>query len=196
MPSGAEKDWAIDRRVPNTNPIYAADEIQGTTGKTLADTTFKTEKPGHSQLFESGVSDKAVVCDTPMRPTPLEANARMEFETTAVALTDQPKATYYGSVTWGWTTDDNGRLSPIPFARKSERNPTASFTEAAEVWNKSSNRFTKARAWNPVTNKLEHFIRMSEADIDKNIQIPGPEDKSDSSAGTSSGSSASHGSSS
>jgi hypothetical protein len=179
VPGGAQKDWAIDRRFPNTNPIYGADDIQDTTGKTLADTTFNNQEPGFSQLFERGVTDKAVVCDTPMRPTPLAANARMEFETTAIALTGPDKDTYYGSVTWGWTTDGNGRLVPIPFVRKSDRNPTASFTESAKIWNASSNRFRPAMRPNPVTTRYEKYIRMSDEPKEKNIQIPIPRDSSD-----------------
>jgi hypothetical protein len=173
---GAEKDWAIDRRFPNTNPIYGADDIQDTTGATLADTTFTKQKSGYSQLFERGKTDKAVVCDTPMRPTPLAPNARMEFETTAIALTGPQKDTYYGSVTWGWTTDGNGRLVPIPFARKSERNPTASFIESAKVWNASSNRFRHGVRPKPGGGGLEAYGRMSDSPSEKNIQIPIPRD--------------------
>jgi hypothetical protein len=178
---GAQKDWMIDRRYGNTNPIYGADDIPNTTGKTLGDTTFNEQQPGFSQLFERGVTDKAVLCDTPMRPVPLAANARMEFETTALAIAGPQKDSYYGSVTWGWTTNSNGVLAPIPFARKSAGNPTASFTESAQIWNQTSNKVRhgmqpKTLSGNEkVVYELQTWMSTQASELNIQIPLPGPE---------------------
>ena len=171
---GPEKDWMIDRMRGNPNPIYGADAIDDTRGKSLGDTTFKQQEEGKSQLFERGRTDKAVVTDTPMRALPLAANARLEFETTAVALDDDKPGRYYGSVVWGWMTDGAGVLSKIPFALKRVGNPSSDFVESAKVWNATSNTPKKGVRQNPASQKYEVQVWMSDDESDKNLQIPMP----------------------
>ena len=65
-------------------------------------------------------------------------NSYQIFETTALALDGAQKGTYYGSIKWGWKTDNDGNFEKIPLQIVSMGVPTATFMEAARLWNDSS----------------------------------------------------------
>jgi hypothetical protein len=126
----------IDRAgtASHNNPIYGSDVNK--TGE-LQNTSFNNQKPGFSQAGRRVPGEdpiKAVLTDTPQRPTP-PPNSRQEFETTAVATKGVQQDTYYGSVQWGWETDGDGTFSMIPFDMKAFGNPTARFKASAQQWN-------------------------------------------------------------
>src|SRR5690606_39791466 len=60
------------------------------------------------------------------------------FETTALAIKGAQAGTYYGSIQWGWKTDNAGTHTKIPFQAVSEGVPSSSFLKAAELWNAST----------------------------------------------------------
>jgi hypothetical protein len=149
--------WAVDRLGdPNAisstyvepgNPIYGSDAVPDATGKTVADTTFDDQKPGFSQQYQRGRPDReqAVLTDTPQLSKPVGSDTRQEFETTALCIEGTQRDTYYGSVRWGWQTDDQGRYGKLPLERVSFGTPTAAFSAAATKWNASA--FRAARGF-------------------------------------------------
>jgi hypothetical protein len=65
-------------------------------------------------------------------------NLSQHFETAAVAIEGKQAGTYYGSVEWGWEKgpkDKDPRL--LDFQIKSKGDPSATFMEAAKLWNAS-----------------------------------------------------------
>jgi hypothetical protein len=69
-------------------------------------------------------------------------NSGHTFETTALATEGKDEGTYYGSVQWGWKTDNAGNHSLLDFKVISQGTPSGNFIESAKVWNEQSVKFT------------------------------------------------------
>src|SRR5690606_7874750 len=66
-----------------------------------------------------------------------DKNSKQIFETTALAIKGTQAGAYFGSVQWGWKTDNAGKHTKIPFQSVAEQVPSSSFLKAAELWNAS-----------------------------------------------------------
>lgn len=149
--NGQNMGTGIDRMYPRNNPIYGASDHVGN----LDQTEFAPQEVDNRQGGEKvgGIFNRygsrvgndppvsAVLSDTPQRTAPLPVNAKIEFETTALALAGAQTNTYYGSVRWGYQTDGNGNLSLIEFEKVNEGNPTPAFVEAAQLWNQAAPKY-------------------------------------------------------
>jgi hypothetical protein len=65
------------------------------------------------------------------------ARSAQRFETCGLAVQGAQAGTYYGSVSWGWEMDEDGRVEVLPLALVSPDVPSAIFARAAEIWNAS-----------------------------------------------------------
>lgn len=151
-----DEGTSIDRVSSRNNPIYGSPSLGA--GKGLQDTPVdnnSTANPtvvgnpnlpgGANATYQLGHRYKtgatwntkdAKLFDGPTRGGAAK-NSRHIFETTALALKGTQAGTYYGSVRWGWQTDNKGNFSKIPLAKVSEGTPSSTFMKAAELWNAS-----------------------------------------------------------
>lgn len=147
----------IDRLTDKNTPIYGSEDLPS--GKGLEDTAkdnntsgSKTElnpDKGRNATYELGhrkndsgtwKREAAGLYDGPT--VDQVKNGLMEFETAAVALAGTQKDTYYGSVKWGWKTDNSGTASEIPFDVVSKGVPSKNFLMAADKFNAAKTRGT------------------------------------------------------
>ncbi len=129
----------IDQLSQYSNPLYA------TGARGAHDTLADTPTPDKANWGEHGWRYKdehgalktqdAHLKDTPRRPNH-KNNAQQVFEVTALAIEGTQKDTYYGSVQWGWQRDGSGTFTQLPLSIISTGVPSATFTAAAEAWNK------------------------------------------------------------
>ncbi|PSL45376.1 uncharacterized protein DUF4157 [Chitinophaga niastensis] len=149
--------YRIDNDPYHVSPVYHSTGLEGETAKegnrTLADTTFgSTEEDlrsgfaGYHYIAEdSGELEK---CNAGLVDSPsiegAKKNSGHTFETTALATEGKDTGTYYGSVEWGWKTDNAGQHTLLDFKVLSNGTPTQNFVESAKVWNKQSVKFTDA----------------------------------------------------
>ena len=147
----------IDTLDDRNNPLYLGQSLGA--GQTLADTNVSSNTTGnpnvvdntfdastgantHHQLgwrYKSGKTWKtqdAMLYDGPTLFS-ADKNSAQIFETTALAVKGKQVGTYYGSVQWGWETDDAGVHSKIPFKVINHGAPSDVFMRAANAWNTS-----------------------------------------------------------
>ena len=137
--NGTDEGTHIDQFDDETNPLYAV------TGSKASDTSLTDTAPGatwgqHGYRYKDNTNTlktkDATLKDEPKIHT-ASKNSSQIFETTALALKGNQKDAYYGSVKWGWTTDNSGTFKKVPLQVSSMGTPTSSFMKAAEIWNKS-----------------------------------------------------------
>lgn len=156
---GTDEGVHIDQAKYNRNPLYAVEKAPKTDtklsqGKTPSPVTKMTAAElaaspvsgksykgwgEHGYRYKSGKSWKkkdAELHDTPQLSARTK-NAEQLFETTALAVDGVQQGTYYGSVQWGWRTDNKAKFSRIPFKVKSLGTPSSTFLKAAGIWNKT-----------------------------------------------------------
>lgn len=132
----------IDQADYNRNPLYAAEGAPD--GDTRLDQTLpdpdKTKKNTwgrHGFHYTDGGAKKeqdALLFDeTGLNDA--AKDAAQVFETTALAIAGNQKDMYYGSVEWGWRTDNAGTYTKIPLKVVSEGVPSSTFMKSAEIWN-------------------------------------------------------------
>jgi hypothetical protein len=146
------------------NPLYAVEgapaaDVDLHQGPTPAPVTKLTRAQRKAQAAATGVrgvafdgwgshgfrfkdagkwkSKSAELHDTPQLPNRTK-NAEQRFETTAVAIDGAQNGTYYGSVQWGWQTNNKGRFTRLPLKVISQAVPSSTFMKAAEIWNPSA----------------------------------------------------------
>jgi hypothetical protein len=139
----------IDMLAGNVDPMYAADVVP---------LPIRGQKPGSgaAKPFYGSWGTQttpATLIDEPLdlnvlgppktsayEINPLnEPNSGQLFETTALALEGPQEGTYYGSVKWGWKTDNNSNFTILPLTVISSGSTSETFRKAAELWNKGSN---------------------------------------------------------
>jgi hypothetical protein len=128
IPEGNPGEGAhIDQYSDNISPLYAVQDAQP------KDKHLKSTKPhetwgDHGYRYKNWKKDvqskKATLKDKPGPEGFLAPNSKQEFESTALAISGKQKGLYYGSVRWGWETNDDNEFSVIPL-------------HAAELWNGS-----------------------------------------------------------
>lgn len=146
---GVESGFHIDRP-EGANPLYAAGEASAQ--DTLASTPIAP--PGMSlgdrEVRSSGQHgwhyrdatgtpqhQDAILIDKPLFRIPAP-NSGQTFETTALAIKGRQEGTYYGSVKWGFETDQGGTLTALPLSIVAAGVPSATFMRAAELWNEAT----------------------------------------------------------
>jgi len=77
----------------------------------------------------------ATLIDSPRRAG-ANKDSRQIFEVTALATKGVQAGTYYGSVRWGWRTDNAARLTKIALQKVSDGVPSSTFAKAAGIWDK------------------------------------------------------------
>lgn len=156
-----DEGTSIDQAESMNNPIYGNTRLEDaedglketsyddndtkgpTSPKTLPTKVgFSGKKNANYQLgfrFPEGKKWKkqpAILADTPRR-TGASKNSRHVFETTALAIEGNDAPRYYGSVRWGWRTDNEGKASKIPLEIISADGVSNTFKKAAKLWNES-----------------------------------------------------------
>ena len=128
------------------NPLYAGD---------FGPIDSSLDEPAHANLGQHGKrvqnngvweSEKAKLEDTPVlwkRVGGDPSNRFYEkesqlFETTAIAVKGHQIDTYYGSVSWGWSADSEGKITINPLAVSSNGVPSEAFMMAANTWNRNA----------------------------------------------------------
>jgi hypothetical protein len=143
-PGETDKGTAIDQADFNRNPLYAV-ERPPASDMGLADTTpSPSTVAAGNQFGQHGFrfrdvggrlkQQSAILIDTPRRAG-VGRDARMVFETTALAIRGAQTGTYYGSVRWGWRTSSTGLFTQLPLTKVSEGVPSSTFMKAAQIWN-------------------------------------------------------------
>ncbi|HEX3044671.1 MAG TPA: hypothetical protein VHY08_07935 [Bacillota bacterium] len=136
-PGETDEGTAIDRASPYNNPIYP---VETNPSKSLDDTNTWAGWGQNGWHFKdakgSPQHQNATLIDAPRRSNATK-DSRHIFETTALATKGAQKGTYYGSVRWGWRTDDKGIFSKIDLVKVSDGVPSSTFMKSAEIWNAS-----------------------------------------------------------
>src|SRR5690606_22216156 len=165
----------IDRASTRNNPIYGSSSLGARAGmdRTAMDNN-STANPiqmgvtgGGNATYQLGYRKKVGgswrVQDAKLYDGPTVGsagnNSKQIFETTALAIKGAQAGTYYGSIQWGWKTDNAGNHTKIPFQAVSEGVPSSSFLKAAELWNASTDSTGRATADLPVVDV--HLVRNS-----------------------------------
>ena len=139
----SDEGTRIDRVKSRNNPIYGSQSLTSTQG--LEDTnldnntTSKATKVGLSRLdpnanatYQLGYNYKdssnalknkaAILADGPsIGSVDVSKNSAQYFETTALAIKGNQQGTYYGSVQWGWETDNAGNHTCLLYTSPSPR---------------------------------------------------------------------------
>ena len=127
------------------NPLYATGVAAA--GDTLGSTATNVAWGRHGWRF-TDKAGKIQKQDALLKDTPSIAgrgkDASQIFETTALAVSGRQEGTYYGSVQWGWQTDAAGTFSKLPLTLVSNDVPSATFSTASDIWNKSTSPTGKA----------------------------------------------------
>lgn len=153
----SDEGTRIDRVKSRNNPIYGSQSL--TSSQNLEDTnldnntTSKATKVGLSSLdptanstYQLGYNYKdssnslknkaAILADGPsIGSVDVSKNSAQYFETTALAIKGNQQGTYYGSVQWGWETDNAGNHTILPLKVISQGVPSSTFLKTAEIWN-------------------------------------------------------------
>jgi hypothetical protein len=135
------------RPTPSTSPIYALGHDDYAGGM---ETALNQGKPnlGNSHWSQWGSYQKdatgkrlpvvpARIEDGPWRPIEFVGQTfEMSFEVAALAVEGpMPVNTYLGSVSWGWSSDTDGKVTVAPLALVQAGAPSAAFMGAATLWN-------------------------------------------------------------
>lgn len=134
-----DESTRIDRLKSYNNPIYPVDTRPSTS---LDDPSTSTGWGQHGYHYTDASGTRqhkdALLIDTPgIGSVDVSKNSAQVFETTAIATKGRQAGMYYGSVRWGWRTDNAGNFSKIPFSKVSEGVPSSTFMKAGELWNAS-----------------------------------------------------------
>jgi hypothetical protein len=125
---------AIDQLSSFKNPLYATGATSSTDTLESTATDASWGQHGWRYTDSSGLQEQeGLLKDTPKLNK--AKNAGQLFETTALATRGNQTGTYYGSVQWGWETDDSGKFTQLPLSLVSKGNPTEVFMRAAQLWN-------------------------------------------------------------
>jgi hypothetical protein len=137
----------IDSSDDSKNPLYGVTNTPYT-DKALTDSPVSSPgygEHGYHYTSENGkpLSKSAILIDLPGFRKPTK-NAQQTFESSAIAIKGKQEGAYYGSVSWGWETDAEGKFKVLPVVKASDGTPTRNFLAASKRWNEStSNRGTQ-----------------------------------------------------
>lgn len=129
----------IDRLKDKNNPIYGTNSLNIGEGLDKSVSAGNSEQGWHYKDNTGKLVEKdAKLSDAPkIRSVDVSKNSGQIFETTALAIKGNQAGTYYGSVRWGWRSDDNGNFAKLPLEVVSQGVPSSTFMKSAEMWNAS-----------------------------------------------------------
>src|SRR5262249_22975726 len=131
--------FGIDNLAEYASPLYAADKPGP--HDTLASTGTLAQFGQHGFRYIEGNDEKQAVKrqDALLKDKPCirdaQKNSGQTFEATALAIEGTQAGTYYGSVSWGWKTDEKEAFSKLPLAVVSRGVPGKNFLASAARWN-------------------------------------------------------------
>ena len=168
----------IDQADYNRNPLYAAEGAPAT-DVNLYDTGADAFYGKHGSRFKDATG-KLVESDAELHDnTGLNDSSKDSgqiFETTALAIKGNQAGTYYGSVKWGWRTNDKGDFSKIdPIEVVSQGVPSSSFMKSAEIWNASKTSTPSDTLNLPIVDVKVTTSQISEVVIPPQMSTPGPQ---------------------
>lgn len=178
--SGYAEGTYVDRIKERNNPVYGGQQLAAADSLSVTNNAGGNFHLGWNYKDAAGLHTKeAYLSDTPTRPG-RGKNSGQIFETTALAIDGAQKGTYYGSVSWGWTTDAAGKFSVVPIAVVSKAAPSDRFFKAAEKWNAASSLGTIKTTADPtnVYNKSfkksftvpkDETVTLGDSSVNKNI---------------------------
>ena len=161
-----DEGTAIDRASGFNNPIYA---VKNQKSGSLDDNDTSKGWGQNGFHFTAGKAAKqqdATLIDTPMR-FDAQKDSRHIFETTALATKGVQAGTYYGSVRWGWRTDDKGTFTKLPLEKVSDGVPSSTFLKAAGIWNPGKSSTGAENVDLPIPD-----VKLTSAPV--NVQRPAP----------------------
>jgi hypothetical protein len=137
IPTGQAGEGAhLDVPKDSPNPVYAKDlpdldvtrtSTPGVQKATLGELGFRYSLLGSPRTKDAWIGDRPSIGGHPKL-------SGQKFETTALALTGAQAGTYYGSVEWGWKSDEHNKVDKLPLKLVSKDAPGATFAEAARLF--------------------------------------------------------------
>lgn len=129
----------IDRLKDKNNPIYGTLSLPAGDGLEKSVSLGNSVQGWHYTDKVGKIVEKdAQLSDAPkIRSVDVSKSSGQIFETTALAIKGNQTGTYYGSVRWGWRSDDKGNFAKLPLEVVSQGVPSSTFMKSAEVWNTS-----------------------------------------------------------
>ena len=127
-----------DRAAGKTNPIYGTENPTGADKSLGSGASLGNMDWGSREVdakTKKATVKEAHLYDGPQRSWATGDVLEQSFETTALAIEGPQKDTYFGSVEWGYKTDDKGTPSLMPLKVVSMGVPTSTFMKSAEKWN-------------------------------------------------------------
>ena len=127
----------IDRAGGKTNPVYGKANPTGKDKSLGAGEDTGNTHWGKRTTDDKGAvtSDEAWMWDEPKKGWEAGDVIELTFEATALSVEGPQKDTYYGSVEWGFKTDNAGNVNLLPFRVVQMGTPTAQFMTSAKKWN-------------------------------------------------------------
>jgi hypothetical protein len=127
---------AIDRASGFNNPIYPVQSPASTSlGDTNTAASWGQQGFHYTDTTNTLKQQDATLIDQPIRGGAAK-DSRQIFEVTALATKGAQDGTYYGSVRWGWRTDNAGAFTKIDLVKVSDGVPSSTFLKAGEIWDK------------------------------------------------------------
>jgi hypothetical protein len=126
---------------PNASPIYFGTGTGAAAPATNLNDMLGADWPrgAHVRNATTGALDPPIpahIEDGPRRIIELAGQSfEMNFEVTALVTAGPMANTYLGSIEWGWQSDAAGVVTLKPFVALASGAPTATFMQAAGVWN-------------------------------------------------------------
>jgi len=169
--------WAegsyLDRIAERNNPIYGGQQLGVTDSLNVTKDAGTNYHLGWNFTDATGLHTKeAYLYDRPTRHG-RGKNSGQTFETTALATDGVQAGTYYGSVSWGWETDDAGKFSILPIEVRSKSVPTERFFKAAEKWNAATSLGTIKTTADPTAVYNASFKKSFTVPKDEIVTIQG-----------------------
>ena len=125
-----------DRAAGKTNPIYGSENPSGADHSLGGGESLSNMQWGKRETKDGKVEQKdAWLTDAPKRRWNDGNKLLQSFETTALSVEGPQKDTYFGSVEWGYQTDDQGKVTLLPLKVVSMGVPTSAWMLSAEKWN-------------------------------------------------------------
>ena len=131
----------VDQPSTQRTPLYSMRDPSRAGAKTKSDSlagSVPVKYSDYGYRTSAKGTKKAWIVDEPALTAKQEASGSALFESTALAVEGAQQGTYYGTVQWGFTKEfGETEAKLIPFQLSSDAAPSATFFEAAKLWNAS-----------------------------------------------------------
>ena len=131
--TGKNKDWDKTNRDRATDRQSSVDRIPGKEQGWYGVANDLSDQGNLQTWTRTGPEVNAWMTDRPSARIP---NTTWEFETAAVSRSGPDEGTVYGVVTWGFTVDENLKVTGL--SNQIFNKPTKDFDAAVAAWNKQA----------------------------------------------------------